>query len=155
MLRVAKPQLIHISPVASWQCIWNSNQMVTGSTPCGSTAVLGLLFPPELFVSLRNHLKFLIFFVKFIITFLSASRQLQNYYNRSIYLYYLCPIFCQFLKYIKGIFFLFLKFVSGQVITDISMPTNLLIPPSLQIKTTGEQLSYYWKKDNKTFGHQI
>ena len=31
------------------------------------------------------------------------------------------------------------------------MPMNLLIPTSLQIKTTVEQLSYYWKKDNKTF----
>ena len=25
------------------------------------------------------------------------------------------------------------------------------MPVSLQIKTTGELLSYYWKKDNKTF----
>ena len=69
----------------------------------------------------------------------------------SIYLYYLCPIFYQFLKYIKCIFFLFLKFASGQVIKDIFMLTNLLMPASLQIKTTGELLSYYWKKDNKTF----
>lgn len=30
------------------------------------------------------------------------------------------------------------------------MPTNLLIPTWLPVKTTGEQLSYYWKKDNKT-----
>ena len=75
--------------------------------------------------------------------------KLLEYVN--IYLYCLCPIFYQFLKYIKCIFFLFLKFVSGQVIKDIFMPTNLLIPTSLQIKTTVEQLSYYWKKDNKTF----
>ena len=112
----------------------NSNQMVTGWTLFGNTTLLGLRFPPELFVSLKNHLKFLIF------PYNSPSRFYQHHdsFKTIRICQYLCPIFCHFLKNIKCIFFLFLKFASCQVIKDIFMLTNLLIRTSLQIKTTGE-----------------
>ena len=45
----------------SGESICNINQIITGQTPFGNTTVLGFRFPPELFVSLKNHLKFLIF----------------------------------------------------------------------------------------------